>query len=544
MSNTNNANTKRNKRNNKKPETTTTTTVVNRKGYGNRRGGGSMAKRVARSRNNGIEINKITVPVSRGFRTRNRNAELSMTDGVMTIKHSEYIGDIILHETFAQQSIPINPGNSSMFSWLSSIATSFDKYYFADLRFHYRARCPTSTAGTVMLRVEYNPNNPPQTDKRDFMTGKSASSNAWGDCTFSCALGDANSTVKERLVGRSDVIETDQLPLYDVGYLQVATQGAASAPTGELHVSYLVHMRLPDKSVGSADYKGTLMATEGGEGQTAAKPWGTAISQVVGDPGVTYDGTGTNSKFTFSRPAKMGVFVLVDGTTLVGTQIFDTGNSTGYTLVGSPIYFAKGDATEIFWFSLLDVEIGAELVFRITSAAAVTDAAVYFFPWVWGVDTSINYCPLKKHCLLPCKKHHGDIDLKATRRTKLSLDDQVLVVLKRFFGPKVDSNVIQGKLEQVLNTAIAREDYIVMTPKLLSPMSKRDLPYTEDDIDDILRSSVDWKKWPTQFLLEKCQCMVSKSHKFDTDQEKVMEITRKMNKRQELLIGQYLDKRS
>lgn len=120
--------------------------------------------------------------VGRGFkgpagRMGRKLGKLPLEKGAMTIKHSEYIGDLIQQATsgaFTSQSYGLNPANDGTFPWLSSTAVNFQHYKFRKLVFEYRPLVSNSTSttggsllsmGSVILATQYDSVLGPYTTK-------------------------------------------------------------------------------------------------------------------------------------------------------------------------------------------------------------------------------------------------------------------------------------------------------------------------------------------------------------------------------------------
>jgi hypothetical protein len=58
--------------------------------------------------------------------------------------------------TFSAGGAVINPGLANAFPWLSTIASNYQSFRFHYLRFVYVPACPTTTAGTAFLYLDYN----------------------------------------------------------------------------------------------------------------------------------------------------------------------------------------------------------------------------------------------------------------------------------------------------------------------------------------------------------------------------------------------------
>lgn len=184
------------------------------------------------------------VATSRRVTTRKPNVNANSTSA--TISHREYVGDISGSVLFNSSGFALNPGNSAVFPWLSSIARNYESYVFKQLHFHYETSVSTTTAGTVMLAVDYDASDDAPSSKQALMGYAQAQRSApWQECAFNCRAGDLHKFSSERYV-RDDVPPVGDIKTYDVGNLFLATQGNASdAVLGELYVSYVVELKTP-----------------------------------------------------------------------------------------------------------------------------------------------------------------------------------------------------------------------------------------------------------------------------------------------------------
>jgi hypothetical protein len=191
--------------------------------------------------------------------------------GDILVIHREYISDLIASATagaFAVAGIPINPGNISMFPWLSGIASNFESYVFRGLKFLFETSAPTSTPGTVLMAVDYDQNDPLPADKSTLMSLRDATrSAAWERNRLDCHKEDlhkrktyyvteSSSTGLPIAAGGAPPIASGvDSRLDDVGELLIASSNStASAALGELYVEYEVVLQTPQGSSTPVDY--------------------------------------------------------------------------------------------------------------------------------------------------------------------------------------------------------------------------------------------------------------------------------------------------
>jgi len=275
-----------------------------------------------------------SAPVATSRRITTRKPKMRASSTSATISHREFIGDIAGSIAFEGNAFALNPGNGLVFPWLSSIALNYESYVFKDLHFHYETSVSTTTAGTVMLAVDYDASDTAPPTKQHLMAYAQAQRSApWQECAFNCRSGDLTKFAKERYV-RDASPPAGDIKTFDVGNLFLATQGNTSdAIIGELYVSYTVELRTPQ--VHTATIKslsitqGTLDNTFlGGNPILSINPWNASyesstetLSLIGMTVGATYSMGifGTGSLLVFADPIVVGA-TLVEGGIAVNTS--------------------------------------------------------------------------------------------------------------------------------------------------------------------------------------------------------------------------------
>jgi len=157
----------------------------------------------------------------------------------------EYLGDVFTSASagsFAVQVLRFNPG--VLLYWGSHFAALFQQWRLNGAMVYFRSRASsytaTTTLGTVMICMDYNSHNPDFTNKQQMQETAGCVACAIDQncaCGVECDTRQVTNPVK--------YVRTTALPvgedyhLYDLGKLEIATQGcAASANIGELYISY------------------------------------------------------------------------------------------------------------------------------------------------------------------------------------------------------------------------------------------------------------------------------------------------------------------
>jgi hypothetical protein len=147
---------------------------------------------------------------------------------------------------FETDSFFINPGLATTFPWLSSIAIRYERYQFKKLRFHYEPKCSASTAGTVILAVDYDPLDEAPATKQEVLSyhGK-GDSVPWLPCNTE--MGSFIGANRGSLFTRPGTLAANRdQKTYDLGQLFVCTSGhAGTTVCGELYVDYEVELLIP-----------------------------------------------------------------------------------------------------------------------------------------------------------------------------------------------------------------------------------------------------------------------------------------------------------
>jgi len=176
----------------------------------------------------------------------------SSTDGDLRvrIRHREYITDVTSSVAFACTQYNINPGLALLFPWLSQLANLFESYLVNGLRFQFRTESPTSQAGKIMLMADWDALDAAPLSKVAMMQERTkADGPVWVDLDMNCDLADLRKFGVQRYVRGGAAPANTDLKTYDVGTLNVATQGVTNTPTiGELWVEYDIELITPNTS--------------------------------------------------------------------------------------------------------------------------------------------------------------------------------------------------------------------------------------------------------------------------------------------------------
>nr|UUW21090.1 MAG: coat protein [Sanya tombus-like virus 2] len=196
-----------------------------------------------------VSSNSIVQKASTGIPMMHKDGQ------TVTIRHREFLTSIESTTAFTvARSFQLNPGNSTTFPWLSTVANSFQEYRFKGIVFHY---IPTSghaisgtspSLGSVMMQTSYRANDSAPTSKsellNEYWSGESVPSETFAH-PIEC--NPAENPFNVQYVRRGDIPAGDNQLFYDLGVTHVCTQGqlAAGNTLGDIWVTYEVELKKP-----------------------------------------------------------------------------------------------------------------------------------------------------------------------------------------------------------------------------------------------------------------------------------------------------------
>jgi hypothetical protein len=280
----------------------------------------------------------------------------------MRIRHMEYVLDLTPTTTdFSVTAYPINPGVGVIFRWLSTIANSFDSYKIHNLSFSYQEKSPSSTAGSVIIAVNFDASDPVPTTKSQLMAYQCKEDIVpWRDAVIRCNITDCNGSLAKHYVRQGLVPNTD-IKTYDVGNLLVATQGVPTSDLGEIIVSYDIEFFSP---IDVFPFGGSIGT---GGSATATSILGTA-PVITGSLPVTVTSGAT---LNFLQGFQGSLVIVTNGTAfpaVTGSATFTTGLNTNCGF---------GTVQEIF----VQAEIGQTIVLGNYTGATLANVCITVGPY-------------------------------------------------------------------------------------------------------------------------------------------------------------------
>lgn len=271
-----------------------------------RSGAGPKPKGVRTSgRRSGGGGGKAEQPLAQARRFANTSARVTTSNSAgqrsCTIRHSELFATVSSRTTFDPYSYLINPGQTSVFPWLSVQAAGWERYRFKKLRFEFLSRVAATTSGAVTLGVDYDVADAPPDSELTLMSYQNSVQDApWKNQQLILSKESLNAQSKYRYVHTTDVVPSTAEARQDyAGKLFVQALGAtAGLVFGTLVVHYEVEFVTPQLSNGAtASNHITIPAASGASPQAmmgaGAVGVGTVsmVQQSLGIPGTISQGT-------------------------------------------------------------------------------------------------------------------------------------------------------------------------------------------------------------------------------------------------------------
>ena len=181
------------------------------------------------------------------------------------IRKREYIGDVYSAagsansvSLFNVQRFPIQPGDSSTFPWLSTIADKFEQYRIEGMLFEFKSLysdavvTQNGSIGSIVLATEYNAGDTNFLNKQQMENYEFAQSCKPSHSVIHPIECKRSQSVLSELYIRPGAVPAGQdVKTYDFGDFQIASQGiplgsaGAAVNLGELWVSYQIVLIKP-----------------------------------------------------------------------------------------------------------------------------------------------------------------------------------------------------------------------------------------------------------------------------------------------------------
>lgn len=179
----------------------------------------------------------------------------------VVIRHSEYVRDIYVQPSsqtpFVVQTLPLNPGLSVAFPWLSQIAGNYEEYSLVQCIYTFKstiAQVAVSNGqqGQILMATQYKVTDLPFADKESMMMYAHSSSSMLSQSTYhgvECDPQKLTNTTGTKFLRTGELGVGVDKKEYDHGILNIAISNPPTnylgQSAGELWVSYTVVLRKP-----------------------------------------------------------------------------------------------------------------------------------------------------------------------------------------------------------------------------------------------------------------------------------------------------------
>lgn len=325
------------------------------------------------------------------------------------LSHREYITDISSAPTntsglssFQLQSFYINPGNSLMMPWGSSIASNYTSFRFKKLIFEFvstsaTALNSTNTAlGLVFARPQNDPTLSPDVNSLQMLNShgvkKANPSQSWKCAVDVSEAAFAYGTITQSATPSALPNSQDSRLFFPNGFFEIATQGmqANNVNLGELFVDYTLELIRPVYQQGQLGYT-MRTAHYTNNSFTGAAPLGTSNSQVVkyDNVGISFNSAGT--VLSFPASITTGVYQI---------QLSWTGSVAGLITFPTPSLYTNCSPGPAIYLNSTQPAVSAPSATVSSTSSAYTLIVSINAPGAGNASITFSSCVLPTGTLL------------------------------------------------------------------------------------------------------------------------------------------------
>lgn len=228
---------------------------TNKKTQNNQRKGGNQNSNAKKNKQKSKQMqgkqrsgNQASVAAAYATRSEGKAPKIQASRDTCNIKHREFIGNVAGSELFqVALALSVNPGLSTTFPWLSVMAQAWEQYKFKKLRFVFLTRTGSNTPGSVIMSPDYDSSDNPPASEQIMSTYDGTVEDApWKDNGCSLKTNLLSGAGGPRKFVRTGALSPNQdIKLYDVANMFVATVDGTAVPWGKLWVEYDVDFWVP-----------------------------------------------------------------------------------------------------------------------------------------------------------------------------------------------------------------------------------------------------------------------------------------------------------
>jgi len=231
---------------------------------------------------------------------------------------------------------------------------------------HYEPQCPTSSAGYVMMAIDYDASDEtPSTASQMLNMNDRAGGTVWSPTRFQANL-QTGDKMPSKYTRNATV--TGDIKNYDVGNLYVAMQGVTAGAVGLLYIEYIVDLFTPQMTGSQQQVSGCVV----GNGTAAATIFGTPVT--YGNPPCVC----ANKTITFNQDFEGLIVAGAVGGTM--TSLTQTGSGTTMSEMYTAV--VSGSATVVSVY-LVKVSSGQTMILT-AAGATYAGIKVYFADGVYS----------------------------------------------------------------------------------------------------------------------------------------------------------------
>lgn len=251
----------------------------------------AKAKAAGKQRQHKSGMQNRSMPAAQTVEVRSRAPRIktSKNGRDVTISHREMFSTVLGTSAFSAAQFLINPGNSTLFPWLSQVAPAYDSFEVKAMKIEYVPRCSTSEIGSVMLGVDYNVETPaPATDTQIDAWYGTADGACWEKKSLTIDREALRNLGTQKYISQG--YPQNDLKTYYPGVIYVATfANNPSNGLGKVWVDYTIKLITAQSGSPSTRGVGAITSGAGAGGGTlsAAACLGTAPTYDPDSSGVT-----------------------------------------------------------------------------------------------------------------------------------------------------------------------------------------------------------------------------------------------------------------
>jgi len=176
-------------------------------------------------------------------------------DQSITVRHKEYVGELRGSQTFSiPYRYPLNPGVSTTFPWMHTLAAQYSEYRIKGMVFHYVPTSGMSVAsantalGSVMFQTSYRATEAAPSSKIEMMNEYWASEGR--PCDEIChpiECDPKENPFNIQYIRSSPLVPGENILMYDLGVTTIATTGQQENDRvlGDIWLSYEIELKKP-----------------------------------------------------------------------------------------------------------------------------------------------------------------------------------------------------------------------------------------------------------------------------------------------------------